>query len=142
MAAQNYKNHTRLDPPYHFFLVPIALGNLGFAVSGVVRHQGVDSIWLLVLAVSLVVLLLRLRTYPLKVQDRVIRLEETLRMQRVLPEDLRGRISELTPRQMVGLRFASDGELASLVRRALDERLAEKEIKQAIVTWRADEFRV
>jgi hypothetical protein len=102
----------------------------------------VDSIWLLVLAVSLVVLLLRLRTYPLKVQDRVIRLEETLRMQRVLPEDLRGRISELTPRQMVGLRFASDGELAGLVRRALDERLAEKEIKQAIVTWRADEFRV
>lgn len=140
--AQNYKNHTRLNPPYHFFLAPASIVNVGFAICYLIRRPGIETAWVLVMAVALVVLVTLLRTYPLKVQDRLIRLEETLRMQRVLPEELRSRIGELTPQQFVGLRFASDGELAGLVKRALEEKLGLKEIKQAVVNWRADEFRV
>jgi hypothetical protein len=140
--AQNYKNHTRFNPPYHFFLAPAVIVNVGFALCYLIRRPGIETAWVLVMAAALVILVTLLRTYPLKVQDRLIRLEETLRMQRVLPEDLRGRIGELTPQQIVGLRFASDGELAGLVKRALDEKLGLKEIKEAVVSWRADEFRV
>ncbi len=140
--AQDYKNHARFNPPYHFFLAPAAIVNVGFAICYLIRHPGIETAWVLVMAVALVVLVTLLRTYPLKVQDRLVRLEETLRMQRVLPEELRGRIGELTPQQLVGLRFASDGELAGLVKRALDEKLELKEIKKAVVNWRADEFRV
>jgi hypothetical protein len=78
----------------------------------------------------------------LKVQDRLIRLEETLRMGRLLPEDLKARIPELTVKQMVGLRFASDGELTDRVREALDQNLDGEAIKKRIQTWRPDTFRV
>ncbi len=142
MAEQNYKNHVRFDPLYHFVLVPVVCVNVGIAVSRAAQRPGWESAWVLVMALLLVLLVLKLRLYSLRVQDRLIRLEETLRMQRVLPEELRGRIGELTPPQFVGLRFASDGELAGLVKRALEEKLELKEIKKAVVSWRADEFRV
>ncbi len=142
MAEQNYKNHVRLDPLYHFVLIPVVCVNVGIAVSRAAWRPGWESGWELVMALALVLIVLKLRLYSLKVQDRLIRLEETLRMQRVLPEELRGRIGELTPQQFVALRFASDGELAGLVKRALEEKLGLKEIKQAVVNWRGDEFRV
>jgi hypothetical protein len=82
------------------------------------------------------------RGYALKVQDRLIRLEEGLRMARILPEDLKARIPELKPDQCVGLRFASEGELADLVRQALAENLGSEAIKKRIKVWRPDEFRV
>jgi hypothetical protein len=90
----------------------------------------------------LFVWLLKTRTYALKVQDRVIRLEERLRMEKLLPPELMSRFEELSVGQIVGLRFASDGELPALVLRALDERLDPKQIKKAIQTWRPDTHRV
>ena len=82
------------------------------------------------------------RLMALRVQDRVIRLELQLRMRGLLPADLQSRMHQLTPRQMVALRFASDAELADLVRAVLDGKLAnQKAIKQAIKDWRGDYLR-
>jgi len=86
--------------------------------------------------------LFKLRLYPLKVQDRVIRLEERLRMERLLPDTLKSRIPELTAGQIVALRFASDAELPALVEKALNGKMEPKAIKQSIQNWRADYFRV
>jgi hypothetical protein len=84
----------------------------------------------------------RIRNYALRVQDRVIRLEERLRLMSVLPEPLRARIGELTVQQLIGLRFASDQELPGLVQRALDEKLSPADIKKSVVTWRPDYSRI
>jgi hypothetical protein len=97
---------------------------------------------MLVVSIAFVFLVLKIRLYALRIQDRLIRLEESLRMQRLLPADLQGRIQELSPGQMVGLQFASDAELADRVRETLQESLSGETIKKRIQTWRSDEFRV
>jgi hypothetical protein len=139
---QTYANHARLDPWYHFFLAPIALIIFIASIVHLVRHPHLWSAVHVIVAFAFVVLVVKLRTYPLKVQDRVIRLEERLRLAMLLPEPLRPRIYELEIPQLIALRFASDAELPALVQRALDEKLAPKQIKQAIQNWRADNFRV
>jgi ABC-type antimicrobial peptide transport system ATPase subunit len=139
--TQTYATHRRMDPAYHY--VAFALWIASFAMA--VRHLLQDrrgSIFELVLLVFLIIVLLKIRTYSLRVQDRVIRLEETLRMQALLPEALKGELHRLTPGQFVALRFASDGELAARVEEALKEGLKGEEIKKRIQTWRPDEFRV
>jgi len=149
-VQQNYSNHRRYDPPYHFFLlgvlsinVLIALWRLIQVFRGSISFGAVFyGFWYVVTSVAFVVLAFWLRIYALKVQDRVIRLEERLRLSSLLPEPLRGRIPELTERQLTGLRFASDGELAGLVQLALDQKLSGEEIKKRIQTWRPDTFRV
>jgi hypothetical protein len=147
---QNLQNHTRWDPPFHFVLLPALLLHFFYRIYQLVRdfigtEAGANwkhyTGWV-VLAFLLVLLALKARLYALKVQDRLIRLEERLRMATVLPENLRARVPELTESQMVALRFASDGELADRVKDALDKRLGQKEIKQAIKNWRPDNFRV
>jgi hypothetical protein len=95
-----------------------------------------------VVAVALAVVIVKLRNYPLRVQDRVIRLEERLRLASLLPEPLRSRIPELTEGQLVALRFASDAEVAKLAERALSEKLSPADIKKSIQTWRPDYWRV
>jgi Family of unknown function (DUF6526) len=95
-----------------------------------------------VVAFAGMVAVFKIRLNPLKVQDRVIRLEERLRMMAILPEATRSRIGELTDGQFVGLRFASDEELPTLVKRALDEKLSRKDIKKAVTNWRPDYSRV
>ncbi|MBL8240770.1 MAG: hypothetical protein JNM66_25345 [Bryobacterales bacterium] len=142
MAEQSFKNHTKWDPVFHFFLMPVVVVTIVYSVKHAYAYPNAMTLWLVVLTVALYVLVLRARMYALRVQDRLIRLEERLRMERLLPAELAARLDELTLAQWVGLRFASDGELATLVRRALDERLDQKRIKAAIQKWRPDETRI
>jgi len=139
---QSYENHGRFDPPFHFFVVPVTLITTIVLIVSAVRAPSLWSVWLVVVAFAGCVAVLKIRLNALRVQDRVIRLEERLRMMAVLPEAMRPRIAELTDDQFVGLRFASDAELPGLVKRALDEKLPRKEIKKAVTAWRPDHSRV
>jgi len=143
MSEQNFGNHTKFVPAFHFFVLPVLLVNL---VSAVLRWKADlwsvgGALWVLT-SVALLLGFLLARMFALKVQDRVIRLEEQLRYQRVLPADLLARVGELSAGQMVSLRFAGDGELAGLVRKVLDEKLKDrKAIKQMVKNWRGDYLR-
>jgi hypothetical protein len=139
---QNYANHARFDPWFHFFLAPIALIIFIASIVHLVRHPHPWGVVHVVVAFALFMLVFKVRSYPLKVQDRVIRLEERIRLATLLPEPLRPRINELDVRQLIALRFASDAEIPALVERTLNEKLTQKQIKQAIQNWRADNFRV
>jgi len=141
-TPQTYANHRRLEPLQHFILMPILLITWIAAIWIGIKHPNLHTIWMAVLGFALLMVAIQVRSYALKVQDRVIRLEETLRMQRLLPADLAGRIGELNPKQLVGLRFASDAELVDRVREALDEHLDGEAIKKRIQSWRPDTFRV
>jgi hypothetical protein len=100
------------------------------------------GIWIVVLSAVLFILYAKLRMYPLRIQDRVIRLEERLRLDALLPEALRKRIHELTDDQLIGLRFASDDEIPSLVELTLEKQLTRKQIKERIQNWRPDHARI
>jgi len=148
-TPQTYANHTRLDPPFHFFLLPVFALGLILSLIHFFYHlresdmrDNIHSFLLIVLAVALITLVLKVRLYSLKVQDRIIRLEERLRLTQLLSEPLRARIRELTEGQLVGLRFASDAEVRKLVERALNEKLERKDIKKAVQNWRPDYWRV
>jgi len=139
---QTYASHRKFDPLYHFFLLPVMLLVPLAAAYQLVRTPSLRHAGGTLLAVVGVLLAFKIRLYALQVQDRVIRLEETLRLQRLLPGDLQARIGELSPKQFVGLRFASDAEVADRVREALDQHLDGEAIKKRIQTWRPDTFRV
>lgn len=135
---QTYANHAKLEPAYHFAAFGILVVNLGYAVLQLWRAPAFATGLQLALAVALLILFLAVRVFALSVQDRVIRLEERLRLERLLPEELRARIPELSVPQLVALRFASDGELSELVRSVLEERLEREAIKRRIKDWRPD----
>jgi len=139
---QTYANHRRYDPLFHLFLFGVFAGSLAVSLWQLVKHPGFDTAWLFLASAALLVLTFKVRLYALKVQDRVIRLEERLRLHELLAEPLRSRIGELTEDQLVGLRFASDGEVAGLVTQALDEKLPREEIKKRVTSWRPDHWRV
>ena len=141
-SPQNYSHHTRYDPLFHFFILPVFVITLISSIVHLVRRPGLHSAWLVVVMVAAVLLAFKVRLYALKVQDRVIRLEERLRLMTLLDPGLRPRIGELTESQLIALRFASDGELPALAARALNEKLATAEIKKAIQQWRGDYWRV
>jgi Family of unknown function (DUF6526) len=142
-APQTYANHTRWHAPFHFFVAPVMLTNVVVALVQLVRNPGLDTGWWLVVSLALLGLAGLARINPLRAQDRVIRLEESLRYYQLLPEDLAERAAALTPAQAVALRFASDGELEGLVRDVLEGRLTKPdEIKRAIKVWRPDTLRV
>jgi hypothetical protein len=141
-SAQTYKNHIRWFPPFHFFVMPVLL--LNFLNSA--RHVWLDpsrsTAFALLVATALLMLALSARAMAVTVQDRVIRLEMRLRLREVLPPDLQGRINDLTRDQLVALRFASDGELAELVRQVLGGDLTKKrDIKLKVKNWQADNLR-
>jgi len=141
-ALQTYATHTRWDPPIHFFVFPVlVITAIRFIVTFIMRPN-VHSGWMVLFYVALVVWVFKTRLYSLKVQTRVIRLEERLRLSTLLAEPLRSRIGELTESQLVALRFASDAEIPTLVSETLTKNLSNKDIKQQIKTWRPDEFRV
>ena len=141
-APQNLKNHGKFDPPFHFFLAPIFIANLIISIVHLVHHFNFDSSWLVVLSVAAIVLLFRLRQYPLRVQDRVIRLEERLRLQSLAPAEWHPQIYRLTEDQLIGLRFASDEEVVQLATQALEQKLNRKQIKELVKNWRGDYWRV
>jgi len=141
-SPQNFAHHTRYDPLFHFFVLPVFAITWLVSVVHLVRKPGLHSAWLVVVTIAALVALFRVRLYPLKVQDRVIRLEERLRLTALLDPGLRPRIAELTESQLIALRFASDAELPALAMRALNEKLAGPEIKRAIQQWRPDHWRV
>lgn len=140
---QTYENHARWHAPYHYFVAPVLLTNVVVAVVQLARDPGLERGWWLVVSLALLVLVGLVRFYPLRAQDRVIRLEESLRYYQLLPEELVLRAAALTPAQAVALRFASDEELEGLVRAVLEGRLTKPdEIKRAVKSWRPDTLRV
>jgi hypothetical protein len=141
-VPQNFANHTRFDPPFHFFVLPVFAITVVLVIVHLVRSPSLHAAWLAVLAIAATTAVLRSRMYALKVQDRIIRLEERLRLAILLDKPLRARMTELSESQLVGLRFASDAELPALAARALSEKLSKNDIKKAVTQWRPDEWRV
>jgi hypothetical protein len=147
MAEQTYANHPKFVPGYHYAIFGIlgvnqiwSIYRLIYGLPGVLIYDRILSV---AVAFALLLIAWYVRVFPLKAQDRVIRLEETLRLERLLPADLKARIGELHPNQLIALRFASDAELPELVRAVLDGKVTgSKEIKQRIKSWRADYFRM
>jgi hypothetical protein len=142
-TPQNYANHTRWDPPFHFFVLPVAAISLLLTIWSLFQSPiTFTGIWAIVVGIAAVVAILKIRLYAVKNQDRIIRLEERLRLAILLPERLRARIPELTESQLLAVRFASDAELPGLVEKTLAGKLPNAEIKKAIGAWRPDYFRV
>jgi len=141
-AEQNVKNHARTDPMFHGFLFLGALLLLGFTIYALVKQPNLLGAVRVFAVLWAMVLMFKVRLYALKVQDRVIRLEERLRLAQLLPDATRSRIGELSEPQLIALRFASDGEVAGLVQQTLDGKWDPKQIKGAVKVWRADFFRV
>lgn len=142
---QSFQNHARFDPFFHFFVAPLSLLNVIVAIYATIHAWPscrVLHLWWIVMSVMLFALTGLARHYALKNQDRIIRLEEQLRLADLLPEDQLGLIDSLTIDQFVGLRFASDAEVASLAKRAVAENLDRKQIKQSITNWRPDNHRI
>ena len=147
--SQSYAHHTRWDPLFHFFLLPVFVLGLIMSLIHFFAHfahsdfrDNFHAGLLILLALALLILVFKTRLYSLKVQDRVIRLEERLRLTQLMPDPLRSRIPELTEDQLCGLRFASDAEVAKLAERVMNEKLSRADIKKAIQTWRPDYWRV
>src|SRR5271155_3655514 len=139
---QSLKNHTMFDPPFHFFLAPVGVILLILTIIEAVNHPSKMAYVHIVVILWLIILVFKPRLYALKVQDRVIRLEERLRLAQVLPAAMQSRIGDLSIDQLIALRFASDGELPGLVEKALAGNWSRKQIKEAVTNWRADTWRV
>ena len=142
MAEQSAASHAKIDPLFHYFLLPVSFANVVVEIYAIIRRPTYSELWALVLAIAFFLAIFRIRTYSLRVQDRLIRLEETLRLQRVLPASMHGDIASLNHGQFIGLRFASDAELPGLVQQTLANHWKAKDIKGAIKNWRPDHFRV
>lgn len=141
--SQSYKTHRRYIPIYHFFVLPVVVLNAVVEIVRLVRSPTLYQAWLVLFALALAVFVNFPRYMAARVQDRVIRLEERMRLGRLLPENLRGRIDEIRPSHLVALRFASDEELPDLARRCLEGELTRGEqIKKEIRTWRPDYLRM
>ena len=142
--SQDYKTHRKYVPGFHFLTVGILAVNLIWSLVRLFTGAAPlpDRIIAVLVAFALPLVALYARLFVLTAQDRVIRLEERLRLAEILPADLRPRIGELGRRQLIALRFASDAEAPTLVRKVLDEKITNgEEIKKLIREWRADHFR-
>ena len=139
---QSYANHRRVNPLYHFVAVPIFVINFGVAAVHLYRNPSASAAWLLVMAFGMLAVLGVGRMQAVMVQDRIIRLEERLRLQALAPE-LAGQLDRLSRRQVAALRFAGDEELPALARRVFAGEFATNgDIKRAVTSWRPDHMRV
>ena len=145
MAAgtQDYKSHRQYVPLFHFFVVPILLINLGVEISRLFQNQSGYQIWAVIVALALAALPFAARGMAVRAQDRIIRLEERQRLSSLLPSEHQAGINDLTPSQLVALRFASDEEAPDLAKRTMTgEFKSQNDIKKAVKNWRADVHRV
>ena len=141
--TQTLASHRRYIPIWHFFALPVLIINVFVVAIQFARDPRLINGWALLVSIALAIGIGWSRFMPLRAQDRIIRLEERTRLERLLPVDLRGRVDELTARQLIAIRFAPDEEVPDLTRRALDGELkTPADIKRAIRNWRADHFRV
>jgi hypothetical protein len=141
-VTQNFENHTKMVPAFHFFVLPVLALNLVWSIYRAWNFFSTGTVISALLAAALVMLALLGRMFSLTVQDRVIRLEMQLRLQNVLPPDLRVRIAEFNVGQLVSMRFASDAELPELARKVLDEHLTDRKvIKKLVRNWQPDLLR-
>ena len=139
---QTFENHTRMLPAYHYVAFPLIALNVFFTLYMAVTDFSWANLMAFGLAVGLILFFFVARMMAVTVQDRVIRLEETLRMRALLPADLQPRLGEITVKQLVALRFAGDDELPALARTVLDEKIADQTaIKKMVQHWRADYLR-
>ena len=141
-TPQSFENHAKLVPLYHLFVYLALTVNLGWSIHRLAQAPSMDAGVALVLAVALVVLAYYARAFPLRVQDRVIRLEERLRLQSLTPLEWHAQIYRLSEDQLIGLRFAGDNEVVELAKQALEHNLNRKQIKERIRNWRADNWRI
>ncbi len=142
---QSYKNHGRMEPMFHYFIAPFLLLNVIASIVWYVRHRTThihSGPWIILLSIALFMLAGITRGYALKAQDRVIRLEERLRIASLVSASELAELESLTMKQYIALRFASNPELPHLARRAIRENLTPKQIKEAIVSWRPDNDRI
>jgi hypothetical protein len=141
---QSVGNHAKLDPKFHFFLAPLSLAGVIATIWNAIQHPDTAGSYVHILvAIWAMVAVFTIRLYSLKVQDRVIRLEERLRIEKLLSEPAKSRaLAELTESQYIALRFSSDGELPGLIDKTLGGKLDSKQIKSAITNWRPDYWRV
>ncbi len=144
MKEQNYSNHTRYVPTYHFFLYTVALiAMIASCISLYESIGGTGDIFipgiLVLICICVFGLLWYARSFALRAHDKAIRAEENLRHY-VLTGKLLDR--SLRMGQITALRFASDEELPELARKAAAEKLSGKEIKQQIKNWKPDYNRV
>ena len=141
--AQGFATHRRFIPAWHFFALPVLIANVITVAVHFARQPGIGNAWSVIVALAVAVGIYLSRSMPLRAQDRIIRLEERTRLDRILPGDLRGRVGELSASQLIALRFAPDDEVPELTRRALTGELkTQGDIKRAIRNWRADHLRV
>jgi hypothetical protein len=142
LPPQNYSNHRRFVPLFHFFALPVILLYVIYMIIHTVRAPFAwTNLAGIVFGVAVLTFALTTRTMVLKVQDRIIRMEMRLRLEALLPAETKTRIHELRPGQLVALRFASDAELPALVTRVLAGELSGNGIKRAITSWQGDHLR-
>ena len=140
--TQNFENHAKFVPAFHFFILPVFLFNVVWSIYRLVHSLSLESAISLVLALAFLLLAFHARVFALTVQDRLIRLEMRLRMQQLLPQELHPRIPDFSVDQLVALRFASDAELSGLCRKVLDGKIADrKTIKKMVQDWQPDLLR-
>lgn len=142
MADQSYKNHVRWLPAFHFFAVPVLLLNTINQLRHLYANPSRSTAFAAVVAAAILTVAFLARTQALQSQNRLIRLEMRLRLQQLLPADVMARFNDLTVAQLVGLRFASDGELPDLVRTVLKDGTKQADIKKMIKHWEPDYVRV
>ena len=142
-TPQTYQNHAKFVPLYHYVLLPLLLLNLLVMAYQAWQQPGLFTGWALVLALGLIGTALFARTFALRAQDRLIRLEERIRMRELLPQDLKPRINDFSAEQLIALRFASDAELPELAARVLRDNVQQRDaIKKMVKSWRADDCRM
>ena len=139
MKNQNYQSHARIHPLFHYVLLGFLLATLIVSILNLIGSVNLQSILLFLIGVTMTIVVILVRIYPMKNQDRIIRTEENFRHY-----VLTGKVLDpkLTNRQVIALRFADDQEFPGLCERAVHEDMKSDDIKKSIVKWKADHDRV